>query len=72
LIAIIEDSATFMVAFGFDKGNVSNPSSGGKKLSEQHWSIAQKLFIEQPDSCWSWKAEDVDQLKDVVHNCINV
>jgi hypothetical protein len=71
LIAITEDSLTFMVAFGFDKGNVNNPSSGGKKLSEQHQSVTQKLFIEQPDSHWSWKAEDVDQLKDVVHNHIN-
>ena len=72
LIAIIEDSVRYKVVFGFDKGDGNNPSSGGKKLGEQHRSIAQKLFLDQPDLHWSWKAEDLDQLKDVVHNHINV
>ena len=29
LIAIIEDSVAYKVALGFDKGDISNPSSGG-------------------------------------------
>lgn len=64
MIAIIEESATFKAAFSFDKGDVNNPSSGGKKLGEQHHSVAQKLFLDQPDLCWSWKAEHMDKLKD--------
>jgi hypothetical protein len=71
LIAIIEDSAAYKVALGFDKGDVSNPSSGGRKLSEQHRSIAQKLFLDQSDSRWSWNAQDLGQLKDVVRNRIS-
>ena len=70
LIAIIEDSVAYKMALDFNKGDISNPSSGGKKLAEQHCSITQKLFLDQPDSRWSWNAQDLGQLKDIVHNRI--
>jgi hypothetical protein len=31
---VIEDSATYKVALGFDKGNVGAVSSGGRKVIE--------------------------------------
>ena len=41
-------------------------------VAEQHRSIAQKLFLDQPDSHWSWNAQDLSQLKDVMRNHIGM
>jgi hypothetical protein len=62
----------YKVALGFDKGEGKNPSSGGKKVVEHHRAIARKLFIDTNDPCWSWEESDLDQLKDVIRNRINV
>jgi hypothetical protein len=40
---IIEDSATYKVALGFDKGNVGAVSTGGKKVIEQYQLPASSL-----------------------------
>jgi hypothetical protein len=43
LLGIIEDSATYKVAPGFDKGDVEAVSSGGKKVIEQYQMPASSL-----------------------------
>jgi hypothetical protein len=70
LLGIIEDSAAYKVALGFDKGNVGAVSSGGKKVIEQYQSIARKLFIEVENSAWSDTKDDIKLLGESVKNCV--
>ena len=68
LLTLIEDNATYKVAFGFDKGDVGSIPTGGKKLGEHHQSLACALFINEVNP--SWSEEDIPQLKDTVKNRI--
>jgi len=68
LLGIIEDSATYKVALGFDKGDVGGVSSGGKKVIEQYQSIARKLFIEVENATWSDTKGHVKSLGESVKN----
>jgi hypothetical protein len=69
-LGIIEDSATYKVALGFDKGNVGAVSSGGKKVIEQYQSIARKLFIDVENSTWTGTKDNIRALGDSVKNCV--
>lgn len=68
LLGIIENSATYKVALGFDKGDVGAVSSGGKKVIEQYQSIARKLFIEVKNSVWSDTKDNMKSLGESVKN----
>jgi hypothetical protein len=70
LLGIIEDSATYKVALGFDKGDVGAVSSGGKKVIEQYQSIARKLFIDVENATWSDTKDHVRSLGESVKNCV--
>ena len=70
LLGIMEENAVYKVAFGFDKGNVNLVPNGGKKVVEHHPSIAQKLFIDDPDL--EWTEADIKQLGESVKNRIGV
>lgn len=68
LLSIIEDSASYKVALGFNKGDVGAVSSGGKKVIEHYQSIARKLFINAEDTQWSNTKEDLKMLGESVKN----
>lgn len=68
LLSIIEDSAIYKVALGFNKGDVGAVSSGGKKVIEHYQSIARKLFIDAEDAQWSNTKEDLKMLGESVKN----
>ena len=68
LLTIIEDSAMYKVALGFDKEDVGAVSSGGKKLIEYYKSMVHKLFIKIEDSKWSNMKDNVRLLDEFVKN----
>jgi hypothetical protein len=67
LLSIIEDSATYKVALGFNKGDVGTVSNGGKVI-EHYQSIARKLFVEVEDPKWGNADDDVKLLGESVKN----
>ncbi|KAF8586912.1 hypothetical protein K439DRAFT_1614739 [Ramaria rubella] len=69
-LTLIEENPTWKVAFGFDKGVEGAVKTGGKKICEHHWVIAQTLLID--DSSGQWARGDVVRLGDVVKNRIDV
>jgi len=69
LLTLIEDSAMYKVAFGFNKGDVGSVPTGGKKTVEHYRAIARALFVDSPDNPWTEK--DLPQLNNVVKNRIN-
>ena len=66
LLTIIEDSTKYKVTFGFDKGDVTSINSSGKKTSDHHKSITQKLFINTEDS--NYTEDDIMELGGQVKN----
>ena len=69
LLGLIEENATWKVAFGFNKGDVKLVNSGGKKIIEHHKSLAEKLFIVDPSGRWDSKS-DIKKLANAVKNRI--
>jgi hypothetical protein len=53
LLGLIEENATWKVAFGFDKGDNQKVKTGGKKLTEHHQAIAAKLFPDDISGQWT-------------------
>ena len=70
LLSIIEDSATYKTALGFNKGDVGSVPTGGKKAVDIYCEIACKVFIDQPGS--KYTKDDLEELKDIIHNRITV
>jgi hypothetical protein len=68
LLTIIEGSAPYKVAFGFDKGNVTLVPTGGKKIIDHYRAIARKLFVYIVKSIYT--ENDVDDLLKLVKNRI--
>ena len=68
LLTIIEENATYKVAFGFDKGDVGSVPTGGKKVVDLHRSIARKMFIDIEDA--KYTEDDIEGLKDCIKNRI--
>ena len=68
LLSIIEDSATYKTALGFDKGDVGSVPTGGKKVVDIYREIACKVFINQPGS--KYTEDDLEELKDIIRNRI--
>ena len=69
LLGLIEDNATWKVAFGFNKGDVKLVNSGGKKIVEHHKSLAEKLFLADSSGRWGVKS-DIKKLANAVKNRI--
>jgi hypothetical protein len=68
LLTIIEGSAPYKVAFGFDKGNVTLVPTGGKKTIDHYRAIARELFVDVVKSIYT--EDDVDDLLKLVKNRI--
>jgi hypothetical protein len=70
LLGLVEDNATWKVAFGFDKGKVQQVKTGGKKLTEHHQAITAKLF--PADISGRWTADlDMKKLRLAIKNHIH-
>jgi len=67
-LGIIEDTATYKVALGFNKGDVSMVSNGSKKVIEHYQSITHNLFVEVEDPIWGDTDDDVKLLGESVKN----
>jgi len=50
LLGILEDSAMYKTALGFDKGDVGSVPAGGKKVVDIYCEIVCKMFIDVPGS----------------------
>ena len=68
LLGIVEDSATYKTALGFDKGDVGSVPTGGKKLVDIYREIACKVFVDEPGS--KYTEDDLEELKDITRNRI--
>lgn len=68
LLSIIEGSATYKTALGFNKGDVGSVSTGGKKIVDIYREIARKLLIDVPGS--KFTEDDLEVLKDIIRNRI--
>jgi hypothetical protein len=68
LLSIIEDSATYKTALGFDKGDVGLVRTGAKNLVNIYREIACKVFIDVPVS--KYTKDDLEELKDIIRNRI--
>ena len=68
LLTIIEGSAPYKVAFGFDRGNVTLVPTGGKKIIDHYRAIACKLFVDVAKSIYT--EDDVEDLLKLVKNRI--
>jgi hypothetical protein len=70
LLGLIEENATWKVAFGFNKGEVKSVKNGGKKIVDHYQTLATKLFLADPSGRWD-KTSDIKKLGNVVKNRIN-
>jgi hypothetical protein len=67
-LTIIEGSALYKVAFGFDKGNVMLVPTGGKKVIDHYRTIARELFVDVDKSIYT--EDDIEELLKLVKNRI--
>jgi len=70
LLTIIEGSAPYRVAFGFDKGNVTLAFTGCKKIIDHYCAISCELFVDVIKSIYM--EDDVEDLLKLGKNCITM
>ncbi|KAG9311869.1 hypothetical protein JVU11DRAFT_8123 [Chiua virens] len=73
LLTLIEESATWRTAFGFDLGGLNNttPTGKGKSLIQHCADIAITFFIDGEKGP-EWKNEDIKLLRSLIKNCVNL
>jgi len=73
LLGLIEDNATWKVAFGFEKSLGQKVKTGSKKLTEHHQAIVAKLFPDDISGLWTADS-DMKKLgyaiKNHIHRCV--